>query len=95
LSPLTDDQKTVALKEIISLLIKLLSSWQVIVVTVVVFLYFHLVSYVARLYHHSNFSSMFAAKPKKKKQKARPAEPESAEDESGESGDDDLGLEEG
>jgi hypothetical protein len=82
----------VALKEIAGLLIQLLSSWQVIAVTVVVFLYFYLVSYVARLYHRSSFSSMFASKPKKKKQKSAPAEPENAEGE--ESSDDDLGLEE-
>lgn len=82
-----------ALKDYIALFIKIISSWQVITVTVVVFLYFYLVSYVARLYRRSSFSSMFSAKPKKKK--PSPAEPESAEGESGESGGDDLGLEEG
>ena len=79
-------------KELIALLIKIISSWQVIAVTVVVFLYFYLVSYVARLYRRSNFSSMFSSRQKPKKHKAAPAEPE-AETE-GESSEDELGLEE-
>jgi hypothetical protein len=84
-----------ASKELISLLIQVISSWQVIVVTVVIFLYFYLVSYVARLYHRTNFSSMFPAKSKFKKPKPAPAEPAAeAEDEEEASGDDELGLEE-
>jgi hypothetical protein len=75
-----------------ALLIKIISSWQVIAVTVVVFLYFYLVSYVARLYHRSSFSSMFASKPKQKKHNPAPAEPET--EGGGESSDDELGLEE-
>ncbi|MDR1239541.1 MAG: hypothetical protein LBK27_05470 [Treponema sp.] len=79
-------------KDLIALLIKVIISWQVIAVTVVVFLYFYLVSYVARLYRRSRFSSMFPPKPNFKKHKAAPVEPESAEGESG--SDDELGLEE-
>jgi hypothetical protein len=75
-----------------TLLVKVISSWQVIAVTVVVFLYFYLVSYVARLYHRSSFSSVFSSKPKPKKHKSAPVEPE-AETEV-ESSDDELGLEE-
>jgi hypothetical protein len=85
----------VALKEFIAMLIKIITSWQVITVTAAVFLYFYLVSYVARLYRRPSFSSMFSAKPRKKKQKASPAEPEDAGGESGEDSGDDLGLEDG
>jgi hypothetical protein len=81
-------------KEMIALIIQVISSWQVIAVTVVVFLYFYLVSYVARLYHRSNFSSLFSSKPKSKKHKSAPAEPEPEIEGGGESSDDELGLEE-
>jgi hypothetical protein len=79
-------------KELIALLVEVISSWQVIVITIVIFLYFSLVSYVARLYRRPRFSSMFPAKPKSEKQKASRAESESAE--ADESADDELGLEE-
>jgi hypothetical protein len=79
-------------KELITLFVEVISSWQVIAVTVVVFLYFYLVSYVARLYRRSSFSSMFSSRPKLKKHKSTPAEPEA---ETGvESSVDELGLEE-
>jgi hypothetical protein len=82
-------------KELTALLVQVISSWQVIVITIVVFLYFYLVSYVARIYHRSRFSSMFSAKPASKKQRASSAEPASGgSEESNESADDELGLEE-
>jgi hypothetical protein len=82
-------------KELTALLIEVISSWQVIVVTVVVFLYFYLVSYVARLYRRSSFSSIFPARTKRKKRKPVSAEPENAEGEEDTGSGDELGLEEG
>jgi hypothetical protein len=75
-------------KELFGFLIKVITSWQIIAVTVCLIIYFTLVSYVARLYHpRSSGSISFNSKPKKQK-KAKPAElPESSNDE-------DLGLEE-
>ena len=73
-------------KEMFQFLIKVITSWQIIVVSICLIIYLSLVSYVARLYHpqHSGFS--FDSKPKK--EKAAAAElPES-------SNDDDLGVEE-
>jgi uncharacterized ion transporter superfamily protein YfcC len=82
-------------KELIALLIKVISSGPVIVITIVIFLYFYLVSYVARIYHRPTFSTMFPSKQKSKKHKAASAEPESDESEDSEkSSDDELGLEE-
>ena len=73
-------------KELFGFLLKVITSWQVIAVSVVLIVYFSLVSYVARLYHPrpSNFS--FSSKPKKEK-KAAVQMPETSEDEN-------LGLEE-
>ena len=74
-------------KELLFFLLKVISSWQIIVVTVCLILYLSLVSYVARIYHPrrgSNFS--FNARPRR--QKVKHVElPESSDD-------DDLGLEE-
>jgi heme/copper-type cytochrome/quinol oxidase subunit 2 len=81
-------------KEMIALLIQIISSWQVIVVTVVFILYIFLVSYVARLYHRPRSIPVFPARVKGKKKKAAPAASESDEDESAENTDDELGLEE-
>jgi hypothetical protein len=75
-------------KELWNFLIQVISSWQIILVTVVLILYFTLVSYVARVYHPSRISDFsFNSKPKKIKKEKTPVEavPE---------GDDDLGLEE-
>jgi hypothetical protein len=74
--------------ETIALLIEVISSWQVIAVTIVIVLYFLLVTYVARLYHRPRSISAFSAKPHKKEKAAPPpAEtPETTDDE-------ELGLE--
>jgi hypothetical protein len=78
----------VSVKEIISLIIKVVSSWQVIVPTVILALYFMLVNYVTRI-HHRSAGFSFDSKPKKvKAEKNSPAAAPSG------SGDDDLGLEE-
>jgi len=72
--------------EIIKLLVKVVSSWQVIVVTVVLLIYLKLVFYVAnpRYSRHSDFS--LSSKPeKKKKEKPVKASAKSSDD-------DDLGL---
>jgi hypothetical protein len=76
-------------KEMIDFLIKVITSWEIIVVTVALILFFTLVSYVARVYHPSHFS--FDSKPKKVKKEKAPAEsavvPEGNDD-------DDLGIDE-
>jgi hypothetical protein len=76
-------------KELWDFLIKVLTSWQIILVTVVLILYFTLVSYVARLYHSSSSDFSFDSKPKKAKKEKVPVEavPEGNDD-------DDLGIEE-
>jgi cell division protein FtsW (lipid II flippase) len=79
-------------KELMALLIQIITSWQVIAVTVVVFLYFFLVSYVAKVYRRSRASMFPSAKTKRKKEKSAPAESDEAG--TGESADDELGLEE-
>ncbi|MDR2048489.1 MAG: hypothetical protein LBP69_03465 [Treponema sp.] len=73
--------------EMLKLLAGVISSWQVIAVTIVLVLYFTLVSYVARLYHGPRAFS-FTSKRKKQKTEKTP-ETEVNEDEG-----DDLGLEE-
>ncbi|GHV85277.1 hypothetical protein AGMMS50230_08850 [Spirochaetia bacterium] len=75
-------------RELLTFLIRVITSWQIIVVTVALVIYITLVSHVARMYHpRASFS--FNSKPKKEK-KEKPVE---AEEISG-GGDDDLGLEE-
>jgi hypothetical protein len=74
--------------DIIALLITVISSWQVIAVTIVIVLYFFLVTYVARLYHRPHSISASPSKPHKKDKAAPPpAETPEATD------DDELGLE--
>jgi flagellar biosynthesis/type III secretory pathway M-ring protein FliF/YscJ len=80
-------------KEMINLLIRIITSWQVIAVTVAFILYVFLVSYVARLYRRPRSISMFPAKPKFKKAKS-PAASEEDGSETPETADDELGLEE-
>ena len=68
-------------------MLKVITSWQIIVVTVCLVLYFTLVSYVARLYHPSRGGFSFDSKPRRAKEKKVAAElPESGDD-------DDLGIE--
>jgi hypothetical protein len=82
-------------KEMAALLIRVITAWQVIAVTVVFILYVFLVSYVARLYRRPRPISMFSSKPKAKKNKSPPpAVSENSEEETGEVTDDELGLEE-
>ena len=73
--------------EMLKLLAGVISSWQVIVVTIVLVLYLMLVFYAARLYHRPKAFS-FASKTKKQKPAKTP------ETEINEEGGDDLGLEE-
>ncbi|MDR0553736.1 MAG: hypothetical protein LBG76_02905 [Treponema sp.] len=54
-------------EELKSLLIQVITSWQVIAVTVVVFLYFLLVTYVARLYYHPRVTKRRVSPPSSKK----------------------------
>jgi hypothetical protein len=74
--------------EMLKLIVKVVSSWQVIAVTIVLVLYFMLVSYVARLHHRSKAFSLVPKKKKKQKPEKVP-ETEISEEES-----DDLGLDE-
>ena len=76
-------------KDFFDFLLKVITSWQIIAVTVVLIIYFSLVSHAARMYRSRRSEFSFDSKPKKKKkEKAAAVEmPESSEDE-------DLGLEE-
>ncbi|MDR1505986.1 MAG: hypothetical protein LBI67_02685 [Treponema sp.] len=74
--------------ELLRLVVRLVGSWQVIAVTVVLILYFTLVSYVARLYHRPG---SFSFTPKPKKQKPGKAPPPDTEEDVN---DEELGLEE-
>jgi hypothetical protein len=78
-------------KELWDLVVQLLTSWQVIAVTVVVFFYFFLVSYAGRLRYKNHPSSN--ARFGKVKKTPRRKTPTAAEEELT-SGGDDLGIEE-
>jgi len=71
--------------EVRDLLFQVITSWQVLVVTFVIILYFFLVSYVARLYHRRPRKAPLP----RKKAKAEAKADEPVVDES-----DELGLEE-
>jgi hypothetical protein len=75
-------------KEFWEILAEIITSWQVIVITVVLIIYMNIVSYVARAYHHPRIKKM-----KIKKGKPEPAMKSSSEEYEGDSNDD-LGLEE-
>ena len=53
-------------EELMSLLLKVISSWQVIAITVFIALYIYLVSFVAQVYRRSRFSSLSPRRWKKK-----------------------------
>jgi hypothetical protein len=79
--------------ELWGLILQVLTSWQVIAVTVAVFFYFFLVNYTARLHHTRSIS--FSSKPKKKKKEKEKAVSEQKEAEiTEEDVNDELGLEE-
>ena len=76
-------------KEMFGFLLKVITSWQIIFITVILVIYFTLVTHVARIYHPRRSGFSFKPKPKKEKKKAAAVEaPESSEDD-----DDDLGIE--
>ena len=70
-------------REIRQLLIQVISSWQVLAVTIVLVIYISIVNYVARLQYRSSRKPLLR-KPRRKKSEVTPS-PES----------DELGLEEG
>ena len=71
--------------EVRALLVQVITSWQVVAVTVVIIIYFSLVSYVAKVYHHRPRQSFrLKNKNKNKPEKTGPAIAET----------DELGLEE-
>jgi len=76
---------------------QVLVSWQVIVITVGIVLYLHLVFYLARRYHRPiSFNKIsFGKKDKPKKEKKAQGQPEGPEEaKSGKNSNDELGLEE-
>jgi len=77
-------------KELVPLLIKVIGSWQVILATIIVILYFSLVFFVARTSGRSRYAHSISSQPKTKKKKA--ASKASATPQ--ESVNDELGLEE-
>jgi Tfp pilus assembly protein PilO len=70
--------------EIRNLLIQVITSWQVIAVTIVIILYFFLVSYVAKVYHRRPRKAKTSLSKKKEAKSEEPVLDES----------DELGLEE-
>ncbi|MCL1929268.1 MAG: hypothetical protein FWG07_10825 [Treponema sp.] len=76
-------------KEMFSFLFKVITSWQIIAVTVCLIIYFSLVSYVARLHHPGHSGLSFSSRPRKKKEKKAVAAelPESSDE-------DELGIDE-
>jgi hypothetical protein len=74
-------------KEMLDLLIQVVSSWQVLAVTVVFILYVFLVSYVARLHRQPRVSKSGFKKGKGKPSAGEPEEAGTTNEE--------LGLEEG
>jgi len=61
--------------EIRRMLIQVISSWQVIAVTVVLIIYIFIVSSVARIYNRKSRSSHAASSPKDKKKKSGTSAP--------------------
>ena len=82
-------------KELMALLVQIISSWQVIAVTIVIVVYFSLVSFVAQVYQQPRFVRALSSRKKKKKKKDESAAPvPAAESGTGDVSNDDLGLEE-
>lgn len=79
-------------KEFFSLFLKVISSWQVITVTIVMLIYISLVTFVARAYRRPSAASLFKEKHKKKKPEAHHA-PIPVEDNTEDTINDELGLE--
>ena len=78
--------------ELKSLLFNVVSSWQVIAITIAVILYISLVSFVAQMYQRPRLMSSFPLKRRKKKEKSGEPVPSAAE--SGiDNSNDELGLE--
>jgi len=72
------------------LLKQVISSWQVIVITIALVLYLNIVFYVSRKHHRPRAIHKLSVK----KKKSKPEETETFEDENISSDDDELGLEE-
>ena len=78
-------------KEVLELLKEVISSWQVIAITIALILYLNIVFYVSRAYHRPRVKLSERIKFKKKAKAEAPAgDVEEAESDSN----DDLGLEE-
>jgi hypothetical protein len=79
-------------KELVPLLLQIISSWQVIAVTIAIILYFSLVSYVTRRGGRSRYGASIHSN-RKKKTSSKSKQSSAAETSSG-SVNDELGLEE-
>lgn len=77
--------------ELKELIIQVLTTWQVIAMTVVLILYYFLVSYAARTYRRPRLTAPPAIKALKERKERKPRAPKGEPDV--ETGDDDLGLE--
>jgi len=73
-------------EEMRSLLAQVISSWQVLAVTVVLIFYVFLINFVARTHHRSRGISMPRIKRPKASKASAPSDPEAVSD------DDELGL---
>jgi len=78
---------------IVELVKKVLMSWQVIAVTIAIIIYFFIVSYTARTYHHPKSSKKPKVKTSKKKNADNAPVLDSSES-ADSSSNDELGIEE-
>ena len=85
-----DNRCMMTSKELMPLLIQVISSWQVIIVTIAVILYFSLVFFVGRTSGRSHYASSISSQPKIKRKKTTSKESTGPQV----SVNDELGLEE-
>jgi hypothetical protein len=81
-------------QEVVSLLINVVSSWQVIAVTIAIIIYISIISSVARMYYRPRFVSKSPAKRRKKKEKYPDTLSSAAKPGTGDNSNEELGLEE-
>jgi ATP/ADP translocase len=67
-----DDKNDMVSNKLTELFFQVITSWQVIAVTIALVLFIYIVNYVSRSYHRPR--SVSKSKPKKKKEAAAPAE---------------------
>ena len=89
-----DNRHIMFSKELLPLFIHVISSWQVIAVTIVIIFYFSLVSYVSRIHRRVSGAAIKHSKLKKKRSSQTAAAAPDTETGSSYDINDELGLEE-